>query len=137
MNTSNIGTPALPENPEAFLAAFESNFKSGDVGRVVAAYAADALLNLGEGRQFKGHDQIRQAIEQFMSAGLPISLSNPLATTSGNTSVIFFDWKINGVASNGAGVDLHGRAMDVLKLGKDNQWRQLLDLPFGATTKSA
>ena len=95
------------------------------------------LARLATARGLSESEVIRQAIEQFMSAGLPISLSNPLVTTSSDTSVIFFDWKINGVAPNGTRVDLHGRAMDVLKLGKDNQWRQLLDLPFGAATKPA
>lgn len=120
--------------PEQFLASFTANFNSGDIDRVVGGYTADAVLNLGGGTVLRGPEQIRGALQNFLAPRLPIAVTPVSQTTTGDTSIVIFDWHVKGNAPDGSPVELGGRAIDVIRQGSDGIWRQYLDLPFGAAT---
>ena len=124
----------LTMEPENFLTSFNENFNSGELDRVAAGYTPDAVMNLGGGTLLRGPEQIRGALQNFLATKLPMTVSLISQTTTGDTSVVIFDWRIEGNGPDGNRVDLGGRAVDVLRKGADGVWRQLLDLPFGAET---
>ena len=129
-------TPTLPATPDQFAPTFAENFNTGDLDRVVAAYAHDAVLNLGAGQVFAGRDVIRTPLANFLAPGLPIAVT-PLSTTvSGDHAFVTFDWTITGSDPAGNPFALAGRASEVLRREPDG-WRQLLDLPFSAATDAA
>lgn len=129
-------TLGLPTDPAHFADAFADNFNTGDLYRVVAFYSDDAVLNLGGGNIFAGHDAIRSALANFLAPKLPISVSPRTATVSRDTAIVTFDWVITGNDPSGAPVAMAGRAIDVLRR-TPHGWQQLLDLPFGAETVPA
>ena len=124
----------LTMEPQAFLASFTENFNSGELDRVASGYTSDAVLNLGAGAVLRGPEQIRGALQNFLAPKLPMVVTLLSQTTSGDTSVVIFDWRITGNSPDGSPVDLGGTAVDVIRKGADGVWRQLLDLPFGSAT---
>ena len=118
-----------------FLSAFRENFDAGALEDLTAGYTADGVMNLGGGNVLRGPDEIRGALANFLKAGLPMSVKMISQTRTGDTSVVIFEWRIEGNGPDGNRVDLGGQAVDVLRRGTDGVWRQLLDLPFGAATQ--
>ncbi len=123
--------------PEEFLTAFKANFDSGELERVLAGYTHDAVLNMGGSNVFHGKEAVGKALTKLLAPHLPIETTLVSLTTSGETSVVVFDWKMEGKDPSGGDVKLAGRAIDVLRRGDDGIWRQHLDLPFGAVTQAA
>ena len=50
---------------------------------------------------------------------------------SGDIALLVYDWTIKGTAADGNDVDLAGTTADVARRGDDNNWRFVLDNPFG------
>ena len=121
-------------NPADFPSVFKSNFDASLIDTIVAGYTEDGVLDLGGGNVFRGREQIRVAIENFLAPRLPISVTPRRTLVSGDDAVVLFDWLIKGVAPNGSPVDMGGAAVDVLRRGSNGVWRQSLDLPFGHAT---
>ena len=101
---------------------------------MVSFYATDAVLDLGGGNVFAGHNAIRTALANFLAPKLPIAVEPHTLTVSGATAVVTFDWAIRGIDPEGKPIAMAGRAVDVLRRDADG-WRQLIDLPFGADTQ--
>jgi ketosteroid isomerase-like protein len=122
------------KDPQHFPATFAKNFNTGNIETVLAGYTDDAVLNLGAGKLFRGHAQIRQALENLLAPGLPIKVEPRSHSVSGKTAIVLFDWNIDGAAPDGSAVSMKGSAADVLQCDADGSWRQLLDYPFGSAT---
>lgn len=110
-------------NPNEFPAVLAARFGRGEIEELLAGYDDAAVLNLGAGGIFRGHGEIRGALMNFLAIGAPMVTALRSATVSGDTAVVAFDWSMG---------PMEGRAVDVLRLGSDGVWRQLLDLPFGS-----
>lgn len=123
----------LPATAAAFADAFAANFNRRDLDQIAAVYADDAVLDLGGGQSFRGREAIRAPLANFLAPGLPIVVTPRTSTETGDLAVVVFDWKIAGTGPDGAPVALSGTAVDVLRR-EAGGWRQLIDLPFGAST---
>lgn len=124
-------------DPADFPANFKANFDAKRIDIIVAGYAEDAVLDLGGGHVFRGREQIRPAIANFLAPGLPIMVTPRKTLVTGGQAVVLFDWSIKGQAPDGSPVEVGGGAVDVLRLENDGVWRQILDLPFGHATAGA
>lgn len=121
-------------DPAQFAANFKARFDAADLDSLVAGYAADAVLDTGGGNAAHGHDAIRAVLTNFLAARLPIAVTSRHTTVTGDFAVTQFDWSISGNAPDGSPVAMGGSAVDVLRCDADGNWRQLIDLPFGAAT---
>ena len=130
-------TPRQTRRPEDFVSAFTANFNSGAVDNLVAGYAPHAVLDLGGGNVFRGHDQIRQALGNLLAPRLPIAAKLRHATENGSQAIIQIDWAIEGDGPDGKPFRLGGSSIDVLDRQPDGLWLVVLDLPFGAATPAA
>lgn len=126
--------------PAAFAAVFAENFNKLDAEALASTYPADAILNLGGGNTFTGPAQIVGALKNFQAARLPMTTTLVTALQTGDTAVVFFSWKIDGLGPDGAPVQMSGTAADVLRLCREPEgdaWRCILDHPFGGATAPA
>ena len=121
--------------PSDFPDVFKANFDAKRIDAIVGGYADDGVLDLGGGNVFRGRDQIRLAIANFLAPGLPISVARRRTLVTGDHAVVLFDWSIKGQAPDGSPVEMGGAAVDVLRREHDGVWRQILDLPFGHATQ--
>lgn len=124
------------ESPQDFPAVFAKNFNSRNIETVLAGYTDDAVLNLGGGKLFRGHAEIRHALMKFLAPALPIKVELRSHSVAGDIAIVLFDWSIEGNAPDGSLVSMKGNAADVLQRGADGSWRQLLDHPFGNSTQA-
>lgn len=118
------------KSPEQFPDVFASRFQRADIDALLAGYTEDAVMNLG-GKIFTGHAEIRDAIASLLAPKLPIRTHLRSWAASGGTALVIFDWAIDGEAPDGKAIHIEGRAVDVLVIGTDGAWRQILDFPFG------
>lgn len=118
-------------DPAEFTQIFKRNFDAKRVDAIVSGYSTQAVLDLGNGQVFRGRDQIRLAIENFLAPGLPIEVTQRHVQRTEDDALVLFDWSIHGVAPDGSAVQLAGAAIDVLQREADGVWRQVLDMPFG------
>ncbi len=121
-------------DPAEFPNVFKANFDAQLIDVLVGGYADDGVLDLGGGNVFRGRDQIRLAIANFLAPRLPISVALRKTLVTGDHAVVLFDWSIRGEAPDGSSVEMGGAAVDVLRRHNDGVWRQILDLPFGHAT---
>lgn len=126
-------TPTL--NPMEFPTVFAKNFNTGDIDTVLAGYSDDAVLSLGSGKVFRGHVEIRQALETLLAPALPIVVQPRSCSMTDDVAIVLFNWSIEGKAPDGGDFSLRGAAVDVLKLSSDGCWKQVLDHPFGSATE--
>ncbi|KAJ3075963.1 hypothetical protein HDU98_006274 [Podochytrium sp. JEL0797] len=110
-------------DPSNFPTTFAQNFNTKNVDNLLSNYDADSVLDLGGGQVFKGPEQIKAALTNFLSAGLQMETSLVSCTVSGEFAVCLFTWKMEDA--------MGGSAVDVLRKNKDGHWHQFLDLPFG------
>ena len=75
-------------------------------------------------------DAVRAAEQQFLSLGLPITLSVRRVIVSGDIALLISDWSLKGKAADGSDVDLSGTTADVARRGPDG-WKYVIDNPFG------
>jgi ketosteroid isomerase-like protein len=120
------------KNPAEFAKTFEQNFNTGVVDHLLSNYLPEAVLYLGSLGKFTGHDQIRAALSNFLSSGLPIRTTPVSHTSDDQLAVVVFDWQIDGIAKDGKQVKMNGRAVDVLERDAAGDWKHRLDMPFGA-----
>jgi ketosteroid isomerase-like protein len=125
------------KNQQDFPVVFAKNFNTGNIETVLAGYADDAVLNLGGGKIFRGHAEIRHALANFLASALPIKVELCSHSVTGDIAIVLFDWSIEGNAPDGSAVSIKGAAADVLQRDADGSWRQLLDHPFGSATEVA
>ena len=125
-------TGAITASPEQFPAVLAANFNARDLAALVDGYTADAVMDMGGGQRFAGHDNLRLALENFLAPGPPITTRYASHVEAGDTALVLFSWAIKGTASDGSAVDMGGNAIDTLRRDASGRWRQLIDLPFGA-----
>ena len=109
--------------------AFERAFNAGDLDGLMALTDDSTIFVPQPGVQLTGADAAA-AQQQFMSIGLPISLTLRYVIEAGDLALVIADWTIKGTGADGKEVDLSGSTADVLRRGDDG-WKFAIDNPFG------
>lgn len=78
-------------------------------------------------------DDVRGALEQFLSLQLPIAMTPRHAFESGTVGLVVADWTIEGVALDGSPVSLAGQTADVAVHDEAGGWRYAIDNPLFGT----
>ncbi|WP_347345355.1 nuclear transport factor 2 family protein [Microbacterium sp.] len=110
--------------------AFAERFNARDVEGLLALNAPGALFVPQPGVPVSG-DDVRGALEQFLSLQLPIAMTPRHAFESGTVGLVVADWTIEGVAPDGSPVSLAGQTADVAVHDEAGGWRYAIDNPFG------
>ena len=73
---------------------------------------------------------VKAAEQQFLSIGLPITLTVRRVIVSGDIALLISDWSLKGKTADGSDVNLSGTTADVARRGPDG-WKYVIDNPFG------
>jgi ketosteroid isomerase-like protein len=109
--------------------AWAAAFNSSDINAMLELAETDQVFVPAPGAALQG-DAAKGALEQFLSLGLPISMTVRHAFESGDIGLVIVDWAINGTAADGSTVALAGATADVARRGEAG-WKFVIDNPFG------
>lgn len=117
-------------NPTDLHPAWADRFNAADVDGMLALAEPDSGFAPQPGVVLTGEDY-RAALGAFLAMGLPINLTLRHSLVSGDIALLVYDWTIKGTAADGNDVDMAGATADVARRGDDDNWRFVLDNPFG------
>lgn len=109
--------------------AWAERFNAGDVPGMLALAEPGSTFVPQPGLTLTG-DAYGEALEGFVSLGLPITLTLKRHLESGDLALLVYDWRISGTSRAGDPVDLAGTTADVARRGAHG-WRFVIDNPFG------
>ncbi|WP_413354596.1 YybH family protein [Microbacterium sp. 1P06AB] len=111
--------------------AFAERFNARDIDGLMALNVPDAVFVPAPGRPVTGPEDVRSALEQFLSLNLPITMTVHRVFQSGNTGLAIAAWTIEGTGPDGSSVNLTGTTADVATYDENHGWRYVIDNPFG------
>ena len=104
-------------------------FNAKDLDGMVALAEAGSVFVPQPGVVVEG-DGVRAAEQQFLSIGLPITLTVRRVIVSGDIALLISDWSLKGKGAGGADVNMSGTTADVARRGPEG-WKYVIDNPFG------
>ncbi|WP_335955203.1 YybH family protein [Acinetobacter guillouiae] len=122
---------SLLKQPQEVALAFERHFNAANVNGLLALYSDNGIFVPQPKVQLNQPQEIRQALNQFMSMKLPIKVHVRQVYQSDDIALIISDWSIIGKDPSGKPVNLKGTGADVVKRDADGAWRYVIDNPFG------
>ncbi len=111
--------------------AFADRFNARDLAGLMALNVADVVFVPAPGQAIQGEDNVRGALEQFLSLNLPITMNVRYVFQHGTTGLAVADWTISGTGPDGSEVSLAGTTADVAAYDDELGWRYVIDNPFG------
>ncbi len=111
--------------------AFADRFNARDLDGLMALNIADVVFVPAPGQAVQGEENVRGALEQFLSMNLPITMNVQYVFQKGNTGLAVADWTIDGTGPDGSQVSLAGTTADVAVYDDELGWRYVIDNPFG------
>jgi ketosteroid isomerase-like protein len=106
-----------------------ARFNAKDLDGMVALAEVDSVFVPQPG-VVVGGDGVRTAEQQFLSIGLPITLTVRRVIVSGDIALLISDWSLKGKGADGSDVNMSGTTADVARRGREG-WKYVIDNPFG------
>ena len=119
------------ESPARAIELFTEALNSGDVDGAMALYEADATFAPQPGKEVKGHEAIRAALDRFMALRPRMGGEVTKVMTAGDVALVMNRWQLEGTRTDGGRVEMGGHSADVLRRAADGGWRILIDDPWG------
>ena len=120
---------ATIDNPHELHPAWADRFNAQDLDGMLALAEPDSTFVPQPGAATTGADA-RGALQQFLSFGLPISMTVRHVYVNGDVALAIVDWTLQGTARDGSQIDLKGTTADVARRGTEG-WTFVIDNPFG------
>jgi uncharacterized protein (TIGR02246 family) len=128
-NHSSSGVK-LAEEPQDLHKLFEQALNAGHLDELVALYAPDGLL-MARGEPARGIGAIRKALADYVAMKPTIRLTTLRVVQTGDTALLFADWRFHGTNSDGSSVSTSGTSVEVARRQSDGSWRYFIDLLNG------
>ena len=110
---------------------FARHLEAGDVDAVVALYEPAGVLVSAEGVPTTGRAAIRAALARLAEMRPQFTMNvRRVVGTSDDLAVVYNDWKMAAVDSNGRAVNMEGKAIEVCRRQADGSWLYAVDDPF-------
>lgn len=135
-NASPLQAKDKARTPADVARLFEQKFNKQDVDGLLELYHQGSVFVPAPGQALSEAAAIRGALQQFLSANVPIKLQVRYVFESGDNALLIVDWSMKGTAADGKPMDLSGSGSDVVKKKKDGSWLYLIDNPFGTLQPS-
>lgn len=123
-----MATP--PRTPEDCDRLFGEYATAGDLDGLVSLYEPDACLTGPDGSTAVGHEAIRAALAGFAGGAIAMHMNVVKVVRGGDVAVLTNDWRATGKADDGTPLEIHGRAIEVVRRQPDGTWRFLVDDPY-------
>ena len=112
-----------PQTPAELHSLFGQYFAKKDLEGLSTLFDENAIFILDEqGKQARGHDEIKQALKAFMARDAKMVTKNVSIHINGNDALVRSEWEIPGIAS--------GTALEVMHYVNAG-WLYIIDNPNG------
>ena len=116
-----------PSTPEDWPRIFTEHLNAGDLEAVVALYDTDARFVSGE--TIVGRERIREALQGLIDTQTRLQARVVRAVTVGDVTLLYSDFDGTAVDASGKPVELHHRAIEVLRRQPDGTWALIVGDP--------
>ncbi|HET6788458.1 MAG TPA: nuclear transport factor 2 family protein [Aquabacterium sp.] len=117
--------------PEQIHQLFEDMFNAGDIDGLMELYESNAALIAQPGSVAHGSEQVRAALEGFLSLKGRITLDTKLAFIVSDLAYLSNTWSLSGTGPDGEPVVLGATTAEVARRQADGTWRYLIDNAWG------
>jgi uncharacterized protein (TIGR02246 family) len=118
-----------PEDCDRLLGEY---LASGAVDDILTLYERDAVFVTEDRNRLAGHAALREVMAAFAAARPRLTPTLILVTRKADDlAVIYNDWTLTAVGTDGAQVEQSGRAIEIVRRQPDGTWRFIYDDPFG------
>jgi ketosteroid isomerase-like protein len=105
--------------------AYSSAFNRGDIDQLISFYEEEAVF-VGPGGNVCGKAAIGDLLRAYLAQGLQMSITSERSVEAGDIGLLINSYVICSAAGE---VILQGRSSEVLRKGKEAQWRFVIDDP--------
>ncbi|MEU3776661.1 nuclear transport factor 2 family protein [Streptomyces sp. NPDC032472] len=124
---SNLIDFEISEDPDKLNELFVRIFNSGDGALYDSMYTDDAVSNIS-GAPLSGPERTA-FFKEFLASGPRIDSKVLQTYTTGDTSLLIVDYKLDVPTPDGQTVHMHGTCTDVLIRNENGEWRLAVDRP--------
>lgn len=122
-------------SPAHLMELFAARAAAGDLDGLIELYEPDAIFEPAFGVIVEGHEQLREALPEFLQLHPQITYTNePDVVTVGDIALVTNFWTMVGTAPDGSTVGESGISADVCRRRPDGSWGVLIDQPRGEPT---
>lgn len=126
-------TGATATSPAHLMELFAARAGAGDLEGLIELYEPDAIFEPEFGATVVGHEQLRQALPEFVALRPQINyVAAPDIVVVGDVALVTNFWTMTGTAPDGSTVEEGGTSADVCRRRPDGSWGVLIDQPRGA-----
>jgi uncharacterized protein (TIGR02246 family) len=119
------------DEPEAWPGLFTERLNAGGLDGVVALYEPDACFVTQSGETLVGRDRIRPVLAGMIDAQAHLHSQVVQTVTVGDIAVLYTDFQGTTVEASGKKVEIHSKAVEVLRRQSDGAWRLIVGDPNG------
>jgi ketosteroid isomerase-like protein len=128
-------TQTTATSPTHLMELFADRAGNGDLEGLIELYEPDAVFEPEFGAAVVGHQQLRQALPDFLQLKPQITYaSTPDVVIVGDIALVTNFWTMVGTAPDGSIVGESGTSADVCRRRPDGSWGVLIDQPRGVPT---
>jgi uncharacterized protein (TIGR02246 family) len=128
------GAVMAASKPEECDILLMNALNAGDLEVAVALYEPDAKLKDLSGATLNGHEQIREAIRQYLALRLQMTRETQVVISSdGRVAMTGGKWRAAGNKTDGTPIEISGDSHEIVRRQADGSWRFVIDDPWGWT----
>jgi uncharacterized protein (TIGR02246 family) len=128
--TKGSKTTMLPHKPEDWPSLFDRNLNAGDLESVMALYEPDARL-VARSETVVGRDRIRDALAGMIQSKTRLQSRVIKAITVDDVALLYTDFQGTAVDPSGKAIEVHYKAIEVLRRQPDGAWKLIVGDPNG------
>jgi uncharacterized protein (TIGR02246 family) len=117
--------------PNEVIERFAELMTASDTQGALELYELEAAFVVEPGTVVTGRQAIGAALERFATMRPVLAGEIEQVVEAGNIALVANRWVLNGTGPDGAAIQLRGRSADVLRRGRDGEWRIAIDDPWG------
>jgi uncharacterized protein (TIGR02246 family) len=121
------------DSPVHVIELLTEALNNSDVDGAMGLYEPGATFTPQPGKEVKGRESIRAALEQFAALKPRMRGEISKVLTAGDVALVTNRWQLEGTLAEGAPVEMRGHSADVLRRAPDGGWRILIDDPWGGS----
>ena len=117
--------------PEQVYEVLRDAFNAGDIERLMTLYEPGAVIVAQPGENMTGTEQVRAALEGFLSLNGRLEAEVGTAVLAGELALASAAWTVTGTDPDGNPLTLSGVSAHILRRQSDGSWRWVVDHPWG------
>ena len=117
------------KSPEDVDRLFGEAINGGDLEAAVALYEPGATLVMPEA-DLTGTDAIRAGLAPLLAGKLHLTMNVRKVVRAGDVAVLYNEWSGATAGPGGEKVEMHGKAMEIVRQQPDGSWRFIVDDPY-------